>query len=700
MAGDAQNVGMKLPMHEPSPRECSLDFVGPYTPTVGMIARKQHSSSCQAFASPTPGFHPWLPGTVTHRGSQHSPPFKIHSQSPTTNFPLSFPGIFSAIQSTLTVSMDDTPRHTRPQMRSRRPRRVKTFTGCMTCRSRHLKCDEKRPGCRRCADAQLDCSGYPGYRAAVQWKPVRGLSDFGICQTEPPESAPVASVTWHASRAQQCSPTPSQDDSVVSDPPHHPQDTESSSRLQPASTHGSPQIPVGQRQSVSPANNYSFPPASRLSRLPLGSQDVLESVGPAHEGDGSGTGTTPCSFPRLVSSPVSPGLSPHFHGTQRHIDLAPSTHLQRRCIEHWVNHLSDALSSVPGSMNPLKRFFMPIAFVGAMSPVSSYTGSAALFYLICSASAFHLAGRVADSQESSSYMTLGLAHQNRGIRHLQHNLVRDDPDQRESVLASLLMCLTYVPVTVERDFWLTHLRGASQWLQRTHVTSWAHSESTVVMYQMLASTATMLRSQIVSESVAHDENFHFQLATMSEPYHLHHIFGLPKVCLCAISDMIAMAVRTRRQNPAITVDLDRLETELYLSLTCDEDGAEPLEPVLECARIVPQTSTPICIIAAGRRPSSTHKDDRNDHEHQHRTQLEAGSPEFFLGIAQYPKDIEQYDDGEEAAIQTPVDVSLSQYRIVIAHTVSSSGNVVAHDKTYVQAVANPNDGSTKRMAYM
>ncbi|OJJ52103.1 hypothetical protein ASPSYDRAFT_165250, partial [Aspergillus sydowii CBS 593.65] len=253
----------------------------------------------------------------------------------------------------------------------------------------------------------------------------------------------------------------------------------------------------------------------------------------------------------------------------RHIDLAPSTHLQRRCIEHWVNHLGDALSSVPGSMNPLKRFFMPIAFVGAMSPASSYTGSAALFYLICSASAFHLAGRVADSQESSSYMTLGLAQQNRGIRHLQHNLVRDEPDQRESVLASLLMCLTYEPVTVERDFWLTHLRGASQWLQRTDITSWAHSESTVVMYQMLASTANMLRSQIVSESVAHDENFHFQLATMSEPYHLHHIFGLPKVCLGVISDMIAMAVRTRQQNQAISVDLDRLETELYLSIPPD-----------------------------------------------------------------------------------------------------------------------------------
>ncbi|OJI97593.1 hypothetical protein ASPVEDRAFT_24536 [Aspergillus versicolor CBS 583.65] len=442
--------------------------------------------------------------------------------------------------------MDGAPR----LARSRRPRRVKTFTGCMTCRTRHLKCDETRPGCRRCADAQLDCSGYPGYRAAVQWKEVRGLSDFGISQTEPAASAPNTSLTWHHA---QCSPTPSQDGSVASDPPHHPQD-------QPASTHGSPQIPMGQSQSVSPAH-YNFPPEPCPSRLPLGPQDVPDSVDPAQEDN-----TTTCPVPRPVESPVSPSLSPRFHGAERHIDLAPSSHLQRRCIEHWVNHLSDALSSVPGSMNPLKRFFMPIALVGAMSSASSSTGSAALFYLICSASAFHLSGRIADSQESARYMTLGLSHQNRGIRHLQHNLVKDDPDERESVLASLLMCLTYEPVTVERDFWLTHLRGASQWLQKTDIASWAHNESTVVMYQMLAGTATMLRSQIASESVAHDDNFHFRLDTMSEPYHLHHIFGLPKVCLNSISNMIGMAVRSRQQNLLITVDLDQLETELYLSI--------------------------------------------------------------------------------------------------------------------------------------
>ncbi|CAH00611.1 Arg81p [Kluyveromyces lactis] len=38
--------------------------------------------------------------------------------------------------------------------------RVKTFTGCWTCRSRKVKCDLRRPGCERCEKGGLICGGY------------------------------------------------------------------------------------------------------------------------------------------------------------------------------------------------------------------------------------------------------------------------------------------------------------------------------------------------------------------------------------------------------------------------------------------------------------------------------------------------------------------------------------------------------------
>lgn len=36
----------------------------------------------------------------------------------------------------------------------------KTRTGCITCRRRHLKCDEGKPGCNRCVEGRRRCEGY------------------------------------------------------------------------------------------------------------------------------------------------------------------------------------------------------------------------------------------------------------------------------------------------------------------------------------------------------------------------------------------------------------------------------------------------------------------------------------------------------------------------------------------------------------
>ncbi|OAA47230.1 C6 zinc finger domain protein [Beauveria brongniartii RCEF 3172] len=33
-------------------------------------------------------------------------------------------------------------------------------TGCLTCRARHIKCDETKPACRRCATSRRECRGY------------------------------------------------------------------------------------------------------------------------------------------------------------------------------------------------------------------------------------------------------------------------------------------------------------------------------------------------------------------------------------------------------------------------------------------------------------------------------------------------------------------------------------------------------------
>lgn len=338
--------------------------------------------------------------------------------------------------------------------RDTRPRRAKVFTGCMTCRSRHLKCDEARPTCRRCADAQLKCAGYHGYRAGVRWVSVEGPANFR-------------------------SGTPSS--SLLEDATHHVHET-----IVSFSETAVVPIPPRTEAECIPSPSVEEPEAGLGVDLLL--QDTDDDPGQRGHNN-TPTEVLSLSGHALPSTPHYAGAVESSLAVRRHIDLSPSTHLQLKAIEFWVSHLSDALSCVPGPLNPLKRIFMPIMYEGARCPGTQSNASIALFYLVCSAGAFHLSAHATDDRERSDYLTFALSYQSDGVRHLNHSLMKDDVDDREGILASLLMCLTYEPATDQRGFWLTHLHGASLWLGKIDVRWWTRKESTLIMYQMVASTA-------------------------------------------------------------------------------------------------------------------------------------------------------------------------------------------------------------------
>lgn len=54
--------------------------------------------------------------------------------------------------------------------------RTRTFTGCWTCRARHVKCDETHPTCMRCKTVKIDCEGY---EVTPQWESSRTLKTSG-----------------------------------------------------------------------------------------------------------------------------------------------------------------------------------------------------------------------------------------------------------------------------------------------------------------------------------------------------------------------------------------------------------------------------------------------------------------------------------------------------------------------------------------
>jgi hypothetical protein len=63
-----------------------------------------------------------------------------------------------------------------------RKRRAKT--GCRTCRQRRVKCDERKPFCRRCETANISCDGYPSPRVLIP--PGRYKNSVDTIEDEPP----------------------------------------------------------------------------------------------------------------------------------------------------------------------------------------------------------------------------------------------------------------------------------------------------------------------------------------------------------------------------------------------------------------------------------------------------------------------------------------------------------------------------------
>lgn len=82
--------------------------------------------------------------------------------------------------------------------------RIRCLTGCGTCRSRHLKCDETRPGCQMCLTLGVPC---PGYRGQLKWTQYTHLQSESQQKEEPQERVfrrPLFAGRFCSSPVQNC----------------------------------------------------------------------------------------------------------------------------------------------------------------------------------------------------------------------------------------------------------------------------------------------------------------------------------------------------------------------------------------------------------------------------------------------------------------------------------------------------------------
>ncbi|KAK7419089.1 hypothetical protein QQX98_003591 [Neonectria punicea] len=489
----------------------------------------------------------------------------------------------------------------------RKPR-TKTFSGCWTCRAKHVKCDETQPNCNRCQRSGVGCEGY-GVR--LSWTSVRDPSNFRSrgsssrkARRMPPSAvfhsrenstdrgeergsrestAPSGSSTQHdATGSLGLDPSPALDEESP--------DGGLSSRLFDSykflgqglasrASHAPSQMRLGQPQgqdNLHDAQHNDDSPGPIVTSCeistPMTSNDMDVSYQDITWLPQRRSNSPPSAYPPNQGHHQT--RMPNIEAPLRHLDVLPNPALQCQLMEHWTLHLCDALNPVPGIHNPLRTIMMPIALEGARADLKSSTGATALFHLICSASAFHLSQTKSAPESRRTLENVALEHHNLGITHLGQNIQSDDLSQCVPVLASLLMCILNEAITVPTPFWRLHFRGAVEWVNHINPQVWHQTESASVIYQMFTGMATLVQSQLLLDG--HEASFwelHYDPATQPGPYILDMAFGLPQSILQCLNAMKVIQMEDKRSNGQSSVphtarspqNLDRLELELYLS---------------------------------------------------------------------------------------------------------------------------------------
>ncbi|KAF4343290.1 Arginine metabolism regulation II [Fusarium beomiforme] len=500
--------------------------------------------------------------------------------------------------------MPDDPPQSPGRTASGQPRkpRTKSFSGCWTCRAKHVKCDEAKPECNRCQKAGIECEGY-GVR--ISWASVRNPTTYRRggrrrrTTARLRESRDLESIGESPSE-QDGRSSNGLDEGDQGDGPSHEGSSDLPSDAQSGSTPFflDQSLPLSQAPFTDHLNTRIFhsyellgqglttgPPYASLQtaqpQLPMLqlfdqnpiSQDDINTHNastPVSLGDVS-TGSLPLpGVSELISQTTSPVNTPdQRRKITRHLDIIPDPGLHCELLQHWTLSLCDSLNPVPGALNPLRSAMMPIALEGSRTDSEKSTGATALFHFICSASAFHLAKKRECQESKGSLENVALEHHNIGITHLAQN-IRHSRNGTDcvSLLASIIMCIYNEAVTLPTTFWRLHFRGAVEWVNHIDPQVWHKSGAASSLYQMFRSMATVVQAQLLFDNQETSYwRFTNDLGPQPEPYTLYESFGLPQPIFEGLRAMNSLQMRKRSSTDSDPSpdELDRLELELYLS---------------------------------------------------------------------------------------------------------------------------------------
>lgn len=397
-------------------------------------------------------------------------------------------------------------------------KRGKTFTGCWTCRERHVKCDEQRPKCKRCIAGNFACQGYSTRLTWLTPLSQRISKSNGRTRYTAQESSSIGvdvprRGSFSGFRGSQPGPSPkrrrhteqrSRPTVAKEVQPAEPQDAET---IQPS-------------QIIRPANKPAL--FDGVSNDTIVSLDENEAVFLEQQNQDSNL------WPTANSSSWPPGvdhLQPNWHAYSQqipntgssissffdHMSIprigslitpfgSPSSNArERELISHWAINLADKLVPFRSPANPFLTVVSPMALEGSRIARTKSTCTVALFHAVCAISAAHQANLRAWPPEDDG---LVLHHKQLSFHHLMQNIERRDHDERMACLATLCLWILIHFVTGTPGAWREVTKVTRGLLEGISAETWAQSTTAALTYQSFSSSFALIQAQYLGREEA------------------------------------------------------------------------------------------------------------------------------------------------------------------------------------------------------
>lgn len=402
----------------------------------------------------------------------------------------------------------------RPQESPAGRKRRKTFTGCWTCRERHVKCDEQRPICKRCIAGNFACQGY-GTR--LTWLTPTGQRvsksnsrDRPAAERKPSVDVNISSLTRKkrtpasADQRDRSTAAPEQASQGVQQADHMDMETIQPNQListmdkralfngnpnnrNVSIDHNKPAYSEQQSQSSSlwpTVNNSNWSPEvdhlqlnwnSSFQRLP-DSERVIPGF------------FDRSSIPRL-GSPIIP------------LTASMSTTREGELISHWATNLADKLVPFRSLANPFLTVVSPMTLEGSRMSRTKSTCMVALFHAVCAISAAHKANLRGLPSEDDGLI---LHHKQLRFHHLMQNINQTDHDEQMACLATLCLWILNHFVTGTPGAWREVTKVTRGLLKGISKDTWGQSTTATLTYQSFYSSFALIQAQYLGrqESLA------------------------------------------------------------------------------------------------------------------------------------------------------------------------------------------------------